>query len=200
MSLTPPRIALSRSTSSRIGRTAAIASLAALAAACAHKAPPAPGPTAYNGPSADGGPPPPPPPGGVGVGSEQAIPGSERDFIINAGDRVYFDFNAYTVSDQGRGTLDQQSAWLQRYAQVAVRVEGNCDERGTREYNFALGARRAEAVKSYLVSRGVNPARITAISYGKERPIDPGTGEDAYAHNRNGHTALTGGAAGGGAQ
>lgn len=198
MTLTLPRITLPQTTLPRIGRTAAIVSLAALAAACAHKAPPASGPTAYNGASADGGPP--PPLGGVGTGAEQAIPGSERDFIINAGDRVYFDFNAYTVSDQGRGTLDQQSTWLQRYAQVAVRVEGNCDERGTREYNFALGARRAEAVKSYLVSRGVNPARITTISYGKERPIDPGTGEDAYAHNRNGHTALTGGAVGGGAQ
>jgi peptidoglycan-associated lipoprotein len=89
--------------------------------------------------------------------------------------------------------LDAQAAWLTRYPQVIVRIEGNCDERGTREYNFALGARRAESIKDYLVSRGVSPARITTISYGKEKPIDAGAGEEAWAHNRNGHTALTGG-------
>jgi len=75
-----------------------------------------------------------------------------------------------------------------------VRIEGNCDERGTREYNFALGARRADSIKAYLIDRGVSPGRITTISYGKERPLDEGGSEDAMAKNRNGHTALTSGA------
>ena len=173
------------------------AGLALSAAACAHKPPP---------PLADttGGPPPPqppegppPPPSSDGVAGAP-IPGSVRDFVVSAGDRVYFDLNADQVSSEGRSVLDNQAQWLQRYPQVAVRIEGNCDERGTREYNVALGARRAEDVKTYLVGRGVSPARITVNSFGKERPIDPGTGDDAYAHNRNAHTAITAGAAGGG--
>jgi peptidoglycan-associated lipoprotein len=81
-----------------------------------------------------------------------------------------------------------------RYRAVRVRIEGNCDERGTREYNLALGARRANSVRDFLVARGVDPSRIETISYGKEKPIDPGTGEDAWQHNRNGHTAITAGA------
>lgn len=184
---------------SRIGRAAAVLGIAAAMAACAHKAPPAPGPTAYN-PAGDAGSGSSASPtgGGIGTGREGVIPGSVRDFVVNAGDRVYFDYNAYDLRDEGHNVLDQQAAWLQRYPQVAVRIEGNCDERGTREFNFALGARRAESVKSYLVSRGVSPARITTISYGKERPLDPGTADEAYAHNRNGHTALTTGAVGGG--
>ena len=90
--------------------------------------------------------------------------------------------------------LEAQAAWLNRYRAVRVRIEGNCDERGTREYNFALGARRAQSVRDFLVSRGVDPSRIEVISYGKERPIDPGSGEDAWSHNRNGHTQITSGA------
>lgn len=176
-------------------------------AACATKKPPPPAPPIPPGGSAmnDG-------PGGPGSGSGYngggpvtssegsgpAVPGSARDFVVNAGDRVYFETNAYTVSDEGRGLLDRQASWLTRYPQVAVRVEGNCDERGTREFNLALGARRAEAVKAYLASRGVAAGRITTISYGKERPLDPGTGDDAFAKNRNAHTAVTGGALGGG--
>ena len=171
--------------------------LAASAAACAHKPPP---PLADTGP---GGPPPPPsdgyvaPTGPVSGGPGAPIPGSVRDFVVSAGDRVFFELNADTVSGEGRAVLDSQAQWLQRYPRVMVRIEGNCDERGTREYNLALGERRAEGVKSYLVSRGVSPARITTISYGKEKPTDPGTGDDAYAHNRNAHTAIAGGAAGG---
>jgi peptidoglycan-associated lipoprotein len=122
------------------------------------------------------------------------VPGSAQDFVISAGDRVYFDYDQYAVRADGRGVLDKQAEWLGHYPQVQVRVEGNCDERGTREYNFALGARRAEAIKAYLVGHGVQPGRITTISYGKERLLDDGTGEDAMAKNRNGHTAITSGA------
>jgi peptidoglycan-associated lipoprotein len=122
------------------------------------------------------------------------IPGSERDFVINVGDRVYFDYDRYAVRDDARSILDAQAAWLQRYPAVRVRIEGNCDERGTREYNFALGARRANSVKEYLVGRGVSVARIDTVSYGKERPVDTASGEDAQSHNRNAHTAITQGA------
>jgi peptidoglycan-associated lipoprotein len=121
------------------------------------------------------------------------IPGSEQDFLINASDRVYFDFDEYALRSDAVPVLAAQAAWLVRYPAVQVRVEGNCDERGTREYNFALGARRAQAVRVFLVAHGVDAGRISVISYGKERPIDNGTGEAAWAHNRNAHTALVGG-------
>ena len=90
--------------------------------------------------------------------------------------------------------LDAQAAWLSRYSGVGVRIEGNADERGTREYNLALGARRASAVRDYLTSRGVSAGRITTVSYGKEQPIDGGTSEESYQRNRNAHTSLTSGA------
>ena len=86
------------------------------------------------------------------------------------------------------------AAWLRRYPSVNVRIEGNCDERGTREYNLALGARRANAVRDYLVSHGIEAARIATISFGKEQPLDAGTGEEAWQKNRNGHTAIVSGA------
>ena len=122
------------------------------------------------------------------------LPGSERDFVINAGDRIYFDFDKYEVRADAQPVLDAQAAWLARYPAVQVRIEGNCDERGTREYNIALGARRASAVRDYLVAHGVPSARITTVSYGKEKPIDAGTGEDAWSKNRNAHTAIVSGA------
>ena len=90
--------------------------------------------------------------------------------------------------------LDAQAQWLQRYPGVAVRIEGNADERGTREYNLALAARRAEAVRTYLINRGIPAGRIDTISYGKERPIAEGSTEDAFARNRNAHTAIVSGA------
>jgi len=133
-------------------------------------------------------------PGGIDSDTTAPIPGSERDFVVNVGDRVYFDFDQYDIRSDARPILDAQAAWLMRWSSVRIRIEGNADERGTREYNFALGGRRAAAVRDYLVSRGVNPARIETISYGKERPIDPGSNEEAWARNRNAHTAITGGA------
>lgn len=107
-----------------------------------------------------------------------------------AGDRVYFGFDSYEVSAEALGTLQAQAGWLARNPQVRVLIAGNCDERGTREYNLALGARRANAVRDALVRFGVSPARLQTISYGKERPIDAGAGEDAWARNRNGHTVV----------
>ena len=126
--------------------------------------------------------------------STAPIPGSLQDFTVNVGDRVYFDLDQHTVRADAQPILDAQARWLQQYPQVAVRIEGNADERGTREYNFALGARRATAVRDYLASRGVSASRIETISYGRERPIDGGANEEAWARNRNGHTAITGGA------
>jgi peptidoglycan-associated lipoprotein len=157
-------------------------------AACASRPKPTPpAPSAPPPPAAETAPPPAP------VG-ESVLPGSERDFVINAGDRVYFDFDKYDVRVDAQPILDAQAAWLKRYPAVQVRIDGNCDERGTREYNIALGARRANAIRDYLVAHGISSARISTVSYGKEKPIDPGAGEEAWAHNRNGHTAIVSGA------
>ncbi|MDF2900869.1 MAG: pal, partial [Phenylobacterium sp.] len=123
-----------------------------------------------------------------------AVPGSEQDFVVNIGDRIYFDLDSYQVRPEAFPRLDAQVAWLQRYPGVTVRIEGNADERGTREYNLALGSRRANSVREHLVSRGVAPSRISTVSFGKERPIDPGTTEEAFQRNRNARTAIVGGA------
>ena len=173
-------------------RLALIATATVSMAACASK--PKPNyPTTAPAPSAPAPAPAPtaPPPAAV---SQAPLPGSEQDFVINVGDRVYFDFDRYDVRSDATGLLDAQAGWLKRYPAVQVRIEGNCDERGTREYNLALGARRANAVRDYLASHGVDPGRITTVSYGKEKPIDAGSGDEADAHNRNAHTALTTGA------
>jgi len=122
------------------------------------------------------------------------VAGSEQDFVVNVGDRVYFDLDSYSVRPEAQPRLDAQAAWLARYPQVTVRIEGNADERGTREYNLALGARRAEAVRTYLIQRGVPAGRIDTISFGKERPIAEGSNESAWAQNRNAHTAIVSGA------
>jgi len=140
-------------------------------------------------------PPPAEPEGAVTETQEGAItPGSARDFVINVGDRVYFDLDSYALRADARPVLEAQAAWLGRYPAVRVRIEGNCDERGTREYNFALGASRANSVRDYLVGHGVSPNRIQTVSYGKERPIDTGENEQAWGRNRNGHTAIAEGA------
>jgi peptidoglycan-associated lipoprotein len=123
------------------------------------------------------------------------VPGSLQDFLAAAGgERVFFDYDSSAIRGDAAPILDAQASWLARYPPVKVRIEGNADERGTREYNFALGAQRANAVKVYLVRKGVSSARVDTVSYGKERPIDTGDNEQAWARNRNGHTALTAGA------
>jgi peptidoglycan-associated lipoprotein len=98
------------------------------------------------------------------------------------------------VRSDAQPLLDSQATWLKRYPAVQVRIEGNCDERGTREYNLALGARRANAVREYLVAHGIPAGRISTVSYGKEKPIDLGSGDEADQHNRNAHTAIVSGA------
>jgi peptidoglycan-associated lipoprotein len=118
------------------------------------------------------------------------VPGSQQDLVANVGDRVFYAYNTSTLSSDARATLDRQSAWLARYPQVSIQIAGNCDERGTAEYNLALGQRRANAARDYLVARGVSSARITTISYGKERPTALGSDEQAYAQNRNATTSV----------
>ena len=167
--------------------TAAAAVLLISGAACASK--PKPGANDGMGPGSSPG-----SNSGVDQSGLPPTPGSEQDFVVNVGDRVYFDLDQYVIRQDARAILDGQARWLNQYRSVTVRIEGNADERGTREYNFALGGRRAESVRDYLVSRGINPSRIETISYGKERPIDPGSNEEAWARNRNSHTAITGGA------
>jgi peptidoglycan-associated lipoprotein len=122
------------------------------------------------------------------------VPGSAQDLRVNVGDTVHFDYDAYSVTDEGRSVLQRQAAWLAKYPSVRVTIEGHCDERGTREYNLALGARRANSVKEYLVSVGVSAGRLDTISYGKERPICSESDEGCYAQNRRGVTTITGGA------
>ena len=117
-------------------------------------------------------------------------PGSVEDFLKNVGDRVFFDFDKSTLSAEGKATLDKQAAWLKKYPQWAITVEGHCDERGTREYNLALGERRANAVKKYLASAGIADSRLKTISYGKERPAVQGSNDAAWAQNRRGVTVL----------
>jgi peptidoglycan-associated lipoprotein len=122
------------------------------------------------------------------------VPGSAEDLRVNVGDTVHFAYNAYNIEDNDKGVLQRQATWLAKYPSIRVTVEGDCDERGTREYNLALGARRANAVKEYLVSLGVSAARVETISYGKEHPICSESTEDCYAQNRRGVTAISGGA------
>ncbi|HRX74889.1 MAG: peptidoglycan-associated lipoprotein Pal [Hyphomonas sp.] len=120
-------------------------------------------------------------------------PGSLEDFRVNVGERVYFDLNEYRLDPDDQEILKLQAAWLSSYPGVRIMVAGNCDERGTREYNLALGERRASVVKDYLVSLGVDPSRIDTISYGKERPIAAGSDEASWALNRNGFTQIVSG-------
>jgi len=123
-------------------------------------------------------------------------PGSREEFQVSVGDRVYFDTDRYDLRPDARTTLEKQAQWLKQYGNVRIQVEGHADERGTREYNLALGDRRAAAVKNYLVALGIPAGRVTTISYGKERPVDPRSSEDAWAQNRRGVTVIMDGAVG----
>jgi peptidoglycan-associated lipoprotein len=123
------------------------------------------------------------------------LPGSEQEFRVNVGDTVHFALNKYQVEDNDKSLLQRQAAWLLKYPRVRVRIEGHCDERGTREYNLALGARRANAVKEYLASQGVAIGRMDTISYGKERPICTESNESCWSQNRRGVTTINAGAA-----
>jgi len=147
-------------------------------------------------PAAEAPPPAPPPSSAVqGQVESTVVPGSVQDFRVNVGDTVHFDYDRYAITSEGRDLLQRQAAWLQKYQQVRVTIEGHCDERGTREYNLALGARRANAVREYLVSLGVSSRRMDTISYGKERPICTESSESCWSQNRRGVTTITSGAA-----
>lgn len=126
------------------------------------------------------------------------VPGSAADFAYQTGGepRVFFGYDQYDLSSQARSVLKSQADWLNTYNAATVIIEGNADERGTREYNLALAARRAESVKSYLVAQGVTPSRLTTVSYGKERPIDARSDEAGWARNRNSHTNVSVGTVG----
>ena len=172
-------------------KAAAIAAALALSAGCSKKAPkdlpPPPGDSADAGATtgeddASAG----------GVGTE-GLPGSREDFLRSVGlegDRVFFDTDQYDLDDRDRATLDAQAQWLNRYTNVRVTIEGHADERGPRDYNLALGDRRANAAKNHLVARGVLASRMTVISYGKERPEALGSDESAWAQNRRAVTVL----------
>ncbi len=127
---------------------------------------------------------------GATATSSTVTPGSQEDLVANVGDRVFFAFNKTGLQTEGRGTLDRQAAWLSKYAMNNVQVAGNADERGTDDYNIALGQRRASTARDYLVAKGVSSTRITTISYGKDRPVALGSNEAAYAQNRNAITSV----------
>ena len=118
------------------------------------------------------------------------VPGSKDDFVLNVGDRVFFGFDRYDLTPEATATLDRQAAWLKQYPAVTVTIEGHADERGTREYNLALGERRATAVRNYLVALGIDAGRVQTISYGKERPAVLGSNEAAWAQNRRGVSVI----------
>jgi peptidoglycan-associated lipoprotein len=127
---------------------------------------------------------------GAGLGAGAATPGSQQDFVVNVGDRIFFESDSSELTSTAQATLDKQARWLQQYGQYSIAVEGHADERGTREYNFALGARRAEAAKSYLAARGIPASRLRTISYGKERPVAVCNDISCWSQNRRAVTVL----------
>jgi peptidoglycan-associated lipoprotein len=158
-----------------------ISALAAalLLAACASDEPAATGDAGASGGTTD-----------TGVTQGAVTPGSAEDFQQNVGDRVFFETDRYDLSAEAQSQLQKQAAWLQQYPAATVTVEGHCDERGTREYNLALGERRANAVANYLTALGVDAGRLSVISYGKERPECTESNEGCWAQNRRGVTAV----------
>jgi len=125
----------------------------------------------------------------AGLGGS-AAPGSQQDFVVNVGDRVFFESDQTDLTSQSRATLDKQAQWLSQYGTYAFTIEGHADERGTREYNIALGARRAQTVREYLASRGVQAQRMHTISYGKERPVAVCNDISCWSQNRRAVTVL----------
>jgi peptidoglycan-associated lipoprotein len=119
-----------------------------------------------------------------------ATPGSQQDFVVNVGDRVFFETDSTDLTPQARATLDKQAQWLSQYNRYTFTIEGHADERGTREYNIALGARRAQTVREYLVSRGIDGQRMRTISYGKERPVAVCNDISCWSQNRRAVTVL----------
>ena len=169
--------------------TLALVAGLAVTAACSKKPKelPPPPPTATQ----------PPAPAPEAPVTSTTVPGSMADFMEKAGsDRVFFALDSYELDSAATATLDAQAAWLTQYPQVRITVEGHADERGTREYNLALGDRRANPAKNYLASKGVDASRISTISYGKERPAAEGSNEEAWAQNRRAVTVLVSGMAG----
>ncbi|MDF3061406.1 MAG: rane protein [Microvirga sp.] len=132
---------------------------------------------------------------GIGAGGAggAATPGSVRDFAVNVGDRVFFDSDSTDLTPTAVATLDKQAAWLARYPRYTFLVEGHADERGTREYNFSLGARRSQVVREYLQSRGITGSRMRSVSYGKERPVAVCNDISCWSQNRRAVTVLDGG-------
>lgn len=132
--------------------------------------------------------------GDTGGNTSTIVPGSQQDLVANVGDRVFFDLDQSSLSDEARATLQRQAEWAKKYPANQLTIEGHADERGTREYNLALGQRRANSAKDYLVSLGVDGARLTTISYGKERPVCLESNENCWAQNRRAVTVVTNGA------
>ncbi len=124
----------------------------------------------------------------------QAAPGSEQDFAVNVGDRIYFSEDQSTLAPEAEETLRKQAAWLSQYSNVTVQIEGHADERGTREYNISLSARRATAAREFLIAQGIDGTRISSIAYGKERPVAQCDAEQCWSQNRRAVTVITGGA------
>jgi peptidoglycan-associated lipoprotein len=129
--------------------------------------------------------------GGAGAGGS-ATPGSSQDFTVNIGDRIFFDTDSSAIRADAQGTLTRQAQWLNQYGQYAIVIEGHADERGTREYNLALGARRAAATRDFLIARGVASNRLRTISYGKERPVAVCDDISCWSQNRRAVTTLSG--------
>jgi peptidoglycan-associated lipoprotein len=161
-----------------LGLKLAAVAFAIVLAGCESKPPPQPAPA----------------PAPAAAPTPSIVPGSAEDLRVNVGDTVHFDYDKYAILDQDKATLQRQATWLAKYPNIRVTIEGHCDERGTREYNLALGARRANAVKEYLVSLGVSAGRVDTISYGKERPICTESNESCWAQNRRGVTIIASGA------
>src|SRR6201996_8044128 len=127
---------------------------------------------------------------GMDANASAATPGSQQDFVVNVGDRVFFESDQTDLSPQAVATLDKQIQWLQTYSRYSFTIEGHADERGTREYNIALGARRAQSVRSFFASKGIDPSRMRTISYGKERPVAVCNDISCWSQNRRAVTVL----------